>query len=334
LSGEIAETDLLVEVDEIRSLGTEEFDFGAVESWSMRVVDVLHAAEVGSKEQESDTPPSIGPGDEFVVGSARPGIRDPQVHEFGEVSGRAIISARYVPPHLIRGHKSVWVINYLATVDAQGGWTFHNLISGGVWRIQLSELSDRFPALSDSELIRAWTMEADAERRGEEAGPITLALRDLSQRDLYSDWFGLPEDERPLDPELTPPEILSALKSVEILVDIESAPQDEDRFLVIKTDSGIVHAVSLAAGNHALEVLAQLGDDWRVVVTDKPVRGSDVLVAGITASEWESAAASGDILLIRYDESEMGTAEIVSGESARDIVRQWTDDDAAIEDIE
>jgi hypothetical protein len=30
----------------------------------------------------------------------------------------------------------------------------------------------------------------------------------------------------------------------------------------------------------------------------------------------------------------MGTAEIVSGESARDIVRQWTDDDAAIEDIE
>jgi len=332
LSGRVAVTDLLVEVDQVTSLGAEEFDFGVVESWSLRVVDVLQSAEVASaQEQEPDVPyilPKIGPGDEVIVGATRSSMAARQDHGFKSVSNKAIVSATYFPPHRINGHKSGWVLNYVATVDGDGAWTFHNSTSGEVWRSQLSVLSDRLAAMSETELMVSWSKEADAERRGEKSGPINQALATLGQRDPSQEWFALPADERPLDVELTPPEIVATLRSIDILVDIESAPQLDDRFLVIKTDSGIVHATVLTAGNHALNVLASPGDEWRIVVTDNPVNGRDELIATVAIDDWERAAASDDVVLVRYDAEKEGAAAVIDREGARALIDQWTTSDA------
>jgi hypothetical protein len=120
--------------------------------------------------------------------------------------------------------------------------------------------------------------------------------------------------------------VLETLVRVPILVDTEAAPQREDRFLVIKSDSGIVYAAVLTAGNGAPTVLAAPGDDWDIVVTDSVVGGADEVLTRVPAESWESLRDD-ERLLIVYDGTSPATARPISGDEAAALLDQWADDD-------
>lgn len=286
LSSEIAGSDLLVRGANVEALAAAEFDFGVVDSWAIDVIEVIHTGQVAATQwQEPEVEyviPAVTPGENLVVGAMR-ASDDTQAHQFDEVGSNVVVGATYFPPHRRNWDESGWFVSFVATVGADGTVTFHHSASENLWRSQLTDLRDVYnSSMSDIDLLVAWIAEEDAIRQGAAGGPISTAFASLGSRDPWADWYNLPPEERPLDPELTPPDVLASLTTVNLLVDIETAPEPDERFFVVKADSGIVHSAVLTAGNHAVEVLTAPGDSWRVVATDNPVRGQDELLVNVS----------------------------------------------------
>jgi hypothetical protein len=325
--------DLLVRGSGVEHLGQEVFDFGVVDSWSLRVDEVLFVSSVPSMQfQEPSRPyefPPVEVGDVVIVGV---GTSPNQVHSHRITSadGEVVVAATFLPLHLLNGHQSPWVLKFAAAVEEDDSVEFlHD--ARDLWDEQLAATVAELPApMSDLEVIVAWVAEHDAVRAGEPPGAVISAHEPATSvgdrtRDM---WYALPARERPLDVELTPPEVRETLVEVPILVDIEAAPQREDRFLVVKSDSGIVHAAVLAAGNHPATVLASPGDDWDIVVTDSPVGGADELLTSVSSAVWEGLR-DGERLLIVYDGTPAGAAAFrpVNHDEVTALLAQWADDD-------
>jgi hypothetical protein len=280
---------------------------------------------------EPDRPyvfPPVGVGDVLIVGVGVSSTDD-QWHRLTGLEGEVAVGATYMPLHLTNGLETPWVLEFAAGVDEDGHLEFHHDV-GELWADQLAATVAELPApMSDLEVIVAWVAEHDAVRAGERRGPITRAYRSATSmtRPAWDAWYELPARDRPLDVQLTPPEVLETLASVPILVDTEAAPQREDRFIVIKSDSGIVYAAVLTAGNGAVTVLAAPDDDWDIVVTDSVVGGADEVLTQVPAEVWESLRDD-ERLLIVYDGTSPATARPISGDEAAALLDQWADDDS------
>jgi hypothetical protein len=172
--------DLLVRGSGVEHLGQEVFDFGVVDSWSLRVDEVLFVSSVPSMQfQEPSRPyefPPVEVGDVVIVGV---GTSPNQVHSHRITSadGEVVVAATFLPLHLLNGHQSPWVLKFAAAVEEDDSVEFlHD--ARDLWDEQLAATVAELPApMSDLEVIVAWVAEHDAVRAGERRGPIIRAYR-------------------------------------------------------------------------------------------------------------------------------------------------------------
>jgi hypothetical protein len=250
-----------------------------------------------------------------------------------EAAGELLVGLGYTPPDKKSFPSSGWGLSFVAREADDGSLKILVPPRGDMWTERIAELHRGYgETLSPAELLANWIAEGDAERQGHEPGPITEAFAAVwraafERPSRHEQWYALPPERRPLDIELTPPEVLDDLATVRLLIDIERSHQEHDRFLVIKSDSGIVYAASLGAGNHPADVLTASGDQWRLVVTDDPVDGDDATVAVITADEWnEALVADGSWLLLTYD-GDVAATEILDSADGTQLLAEWAEAD-------
>jgi hypothetical protein len=145
----------------------------------VRVLDVLFAAtepaQRGADPDNAFDIPAVEAGDVLLVGAVRRDEASESDHRLGEESDRGMLGVTYFPADRIRGYRSGWVLDYVASVETDGSWTFQNAVHGDYWDAQLAELAEHLAATSATQLMVGWSQEAAARRPGEPDGPITSA---------------------------------------------------------------------------------------------------------------------------------------------------------------
>lgn len=339
LTNAVRSTDLLARVTSPVLFSSEEFDFGIIMTHEMSVVDVLFVSQSAANQIAEPGRPYVVPdvrvGDELLLGSSRQSGFASR-HQFDSAGSEVYVSATYFPDHRLNGHKTNWLVNYVASADADGRWTFHNP-SGDGWRRQFDRVHASISTeLSDAELMVQWVQEGELHRVDGTPSPlfdVFSEARVAAERQSAADarWLGLDPRQRGLDPELTPSEVLDTLAVVQLLVDIESVPADQrGQSLMVLTDTGVVHSAWLSAGNHAVDVLAKPGDAWRIVLNHHET-GEDVTVGTVAANDWLKADTTDHAfaVLIEYSGGTEALASLIDLSASRTLLQGWAEADAA-----
>ena len=136
-----------------------------------------------------------------------------------------------------------------------------------------------------------------------ERGPMLtayLAAEEAAHDDAAAAaWWAMPVEKRPLDPELTPPEVLAGLVQVQILVRVDEAARLEGVVSVIRTPLGVSHAAELSVGSFSASILVPPGEPWEIVISRDPYMGEGTVVGTVDALE----TTEGDAVLVEIPAS-------------------------------
>ncbi|HEX9994830.1 MAG TPA: hypothetical protein VGB14_18025 [Acidimicrobiales bacterium] len=189
-------------------------------------------------------------------------------------------------------YRTPWGVVVAFTVDPDGA--VHALgPSGATIDEQLGRIADGGATV---DTVVDWVGEADA-RRADPSAPAPLhaaygsAASAPEARAAGDDWYQLPATVRPLDPELTPPEVLDGLDLRAVLIDVADPGRFDGELLVIRTPLGVADVSELAAGTHPTSVLVPPTGRWDVVVTDED-GGAETPIGTVPPTVWRSLDAT------------------------------------------
>ncbi|NQV05807.1 hypothetical protein HQ535_04595 [bacterium] len=160
--------------------------------------------------------------------------------------------------------------------------------------------SERYDASAQFDALISWFEEFLTYPRYP-YGPTTAAYRSRwLPADRTEAWLAIPVEQRGLDLESTPEEILGTLDWRTVLIEVD--PQAVG-YVVIQTDLGISHAADLAIGEHPATVLTPTETIWEVEVR------SQHHIKGVTVATIDiGALGEGESVLIVIDASDVEVA--------------------------
>lgn len=137
---------------------------------------------------------------------------------------------------------------------------------------ELSQMAE-LTGLGGTDLLVEWVAQNERVRSGR-ASVATLdehyrALRDQSS----TTWYDLPRAVRPLDPALTPAEVLAGLSTFPALIVIDESIALHEGQLAIANDEGIAYVTELSVGTHQASLLGPRRATWTVAVSGSGVVG-------------------------------------------------------------
>lgn len=272
---------------------------------SMTVDDVLYTAHTSLSElrvgealraqygaEAESVPPTLTPdvrirAHEVVTDHE---ITMPQLTADVDSGGSYVLLLQYVDRRLFPEHPTDWILMFAATPGPLGKVIVPHT-NGPQWTSELQRLAKLRPDLATqdvSQVMSDWLQDVDGERSGVTAQPGTIlaSVRDAEQPPLNTDaaWYASSSDVRPLDPELTPDDVLADLRSVTVLIDIEGTITDRT-YLVIRNEMGVSHVAELSAGSHPATLLAPEGAAWTIELTGEDGAAA-VKVGEVASSEW------------------------------------------------
>ncbi|NND01687.1 MAG: hypothetical protein HKN91_02775 [Acidimicrobiia bacterium] len=298
--------DLLIVADPPKSSSYTDHELVRSYVWTVTVREVLfEASELSGQWQSPDKPllpVQVEPGDDLeVMDNTRPGVES-RFALTDEDSDRIVLALTYIDPDRSHGRSSPWSIAVVAAVAEDGSLAFLHRVVGDQQSIDFKAVHRVVDGPPGVALLTDWAVERDEMRRGGRAGPISHALAQVfAGPDATSEWLAIDSYERPLDPDLTPPAVLRELEEVRVIVSLAPAVEAADGFLVVRSESGVMHAARLGAGNHPASFLAKPGERWDIYLTsDLSNRAANRLAGHIAWSSVESRN-SGDRMMIAID---------------------------------
>lgn len=137
----------------------------------------------------------------------------------------------------VPGDVSYWV-NAIAVVDSEGGLRFRGP-EGAALNAELDAISELLAEKNQLTMLESWLAEIASGSRG----PVSSAVQRLdTESEPNADWYAIDPADRPLDPELSPPEVRERLREVSVLVEAPLADPANETFLIIRSRSGIGYA--------------------------------------------------------------------------------------------
>jgi len=286
-------SDAVLTVEATEVVGTTDIhDFATVETWTVEVIAVdffaEHLASQWQTPEKDLSVPNVQTSQRLEVAWVTP-VPLRNIHNYDlDKPGVYTIGLTYNDPDRINGLRSPWTLNFVAEVNKNGV-----LLQGpdhlvGVWQDHLETLASLAGTQTGPDLLAAWAAEHDAIRGGGEPGPLLRSQIDYVDPDRHAWFYRLPSDERPLDPSLTPPEVLATL--VETTLILDPGDSNPDDFIHIRSSTGVVYVASVGADVHPATVLSKPGDAWEVLISPTPKVGRDsTLVGHVESSAWQLA---------------------------------------------
>lgn len=340
LSGVLDASDALVIVDGVKKLDSVVSESGAeYQVFEVSVQDVLYQVKTPNQgiDMEYPAPPAIALGILRVyepLGSEVSRQGSPPASEMAaadvDSSHMAVLFLGYWAPEVYLDWPATWGVVSIAMLQPDGAIGFVGDREGRLASDLTVAGAGTAATLQGTEQLTAWLVEKDVIRGGGPEGPMQAAFN-AAQPDPGRDaWFSMDPSARPLDPELTPPEVLATLVETPIMIFVSNGANAGGRYLAILTDSGVAHVAELSGGSHPATVFTNPGEQWRVVVTDRPDqlgRGRELAtVAGL------ERAAAGGVILELTDRADATAGEaggttvsvrVVTAAEFRSLVDAW-----------
>lgn len=227
-----------------------------------------------------------------------------------------------------------WVLKAVVVVDDQGQVTFPGLVQPQVenqWALLVSHFVPDSYA-SETELLMRIIAETGGETKVAEQGTIAWELDLLMEGSTEAErWWSIESELRPLDPELTPKEVLAGLRrhSVVVISAFQGEP-GKDLVLVIGSREGrslqsfldYSRQASIYVDREATLEFTVSKIDRRTMEIEKSEVGSRISPGDLARSDYlvirvasdrtvDVAAVSLDVFLRALDE--LGTSESING---------------------
>ncbi len=140
-------------------------------------------------------------------------------------------------------------------------------------------------------------------------------------------WRDADPSVRPLDPELTPPDVFATLSETPVMIIVEGDVERAAGYLAILTDLGVAHIADLTGGSHPAPAFTDPQDTWRIVLTGDPARLTDGRVVA-TLDSSARANAGGVVITVTVGNTLASDAVAVSPVGAGEfdaVVQSWLD---------
>jgi len=219
-----------------------------------------------------------------------------------------------------------WNLHAVLADDGNGGLRFLGSESA-ILNSDLQVMRSQNPAVRDLELL-VGTLAEEADSYGSgKVGPILSAFRQPASPE--ADWYALPLESRPLDPELTPQAELTDLVYRTILIEVAPEARSGNLEIQIQTSRGVSYRGTLE-DNRQASILVPPAGDFELVTVDEAGSSESsrvdrfaFMAGAVTYIGVGRSSAHGGVSVA---EIAAGLRTIATREQARAVVERWAVD--------
>jgi hypothetical protein len=263
--------------------------------WSIAVQDVVYQANVPTtawhESPEDDSMPPVRAEDLTLALEPLGYPSEQRSSSVAELpsAGEYVVGLSWWDTSVFTNRPTPWTISFVGTVT--GDSVQFQEMDNDRWQAQIDDVRSRVPATasaSDIDLLEMWLAELDAWRSSDVEGAIMAADAHASTPEnvALEAWQAADPASRALDPELTPPQVFETLSERQLFVVVDEDAERTDRFLIVRTKTGVAHVARLSGGTHPAPTFTLDGESWEFWISTDPV-GSDA---------WKVAVLPGDVV--------------------------------------
>lgn len=301
-------TDVVISAAGVRATQDWVTDDLRYEAWALTIADVIFVSDVPQSawhypDEEAVALPKLVPGMEIAalesLGTAAAN-RQSVVADLNESAARGRISVdRYIvgltwwDAARFPDRPAEWSVSFIGRID-KTAVAFAGRDSS-LWKSDMDGVRNSGAIVSESsdvDLLVAWLTEVVESRATGSEGPIESAhYAALASPSFRQRWDATDPKDRPLDPELTPPDVLSELREMPLFVHVEESARRSDRYVIVRTASGVAHVAHLSGGTHPAPTFTAPGDAWEVWIASDAAGSDAWRIATIPSALVEESGA-------------------------------------------